>query len=157
MRDPRRIDRMLQQLELSWHAFPDMRLGQLLLNITRAENASVLWTLEDDQIEQLLDSFLKSKVFPEGLRYVKRRWSESRGDQHDGFGHSLWFFEIDPACNVIRQIEEYDDGTIRGYSLQMPRDDFGGLSTVPLDDSLADFEFIIAAEFNELWKKRTNK
>lgn len=64
MRDPKRIERMIEQLESAWHALPDMRLGQLVLNVTRAANTSDLWNLEDDQIEQLLDSFTKLKVAP---------------------------------------------------------------------------------------------
>ena len=156
MRDPKRIERMLQQLESAWHAFPDMRLGQLVLNITRAENTSDLWNLEDDQIEQLLDSFTKLKIDQQGLRYVKRRWDENRGDRHDGFGHSWWYFEIDPACNVVRQIEQYDNGMILGYNSGMSHDEFGGLSTEPLDSSLDGFEFSSDAQFNQLWKQRSN-
>ncbi len=156
MRDPRRIERMIQQLEFAWSAFPDMRLGQLLLNITRAENTSSLWNLEDDQIEQQLDSFTKSKVAPQELRYVKRHWNENRGDRHNDFGHSWWYFEIDPTCNVIRQIEEYENGTILGYNSRKSHDDFGGLSTEPLDKSLAGFDFTSAAEFNGVWARRTN-
>ncbi len=156
MRDPRRIDRMLLQLEAAWRAFPDMRLGQLLLNITRAEDTSALWNLEDEQIERLLDSFTISKVQPAELRYVKRRWNENRGDKNDYFGHSWWHFEIDPACNVIRQIEQYDNGTILGYHSRKIQDEFGGLSTEPLDNSLSNFEFTSISEFNALWERRTN-
>jgi hypothetical protein len=127
---------MLQQLETAWLAFPDMRLGQLLLNITRAENTSVLWNLEDTQIERQIDSFNRDKVELAGLRYIKRRWDDNRGDQHDGYGHSWWYFEIDSALNVIRQIERYDHGPILGYSSRKPHDEFGMLSTEPLNSSL---------------------
>lgn len=156
MRDPKRIDRMLQQLESAWRAFPDMRLGQLVVNITRAENSSELWNLEDAKIEQLLDSFAKLKLDPQGLRYVKRRWDENRADRHDDFGHSCWYFEIDPSCNVIRQVEHYDNGMILGYSYRAPHDEFGGLSSEPLDASLDGFDFTDDAEFNQLWKQRSN-
>lgn len=156
MRDPRRIARMIQQLESAWHAFPDMRLGQLVLNITRVETTSDLWNLEDDQIEQLLETFRNLKIDPQGLRYVKRRWDENRGDKHDGFGRSWWYFEIDPACNVIRQVERYDNGKILGYNSRMSRDEYGGLSAEPLDSSLDGFEFTNDAEFNRLWEQRSN-
>ena len=66
MREPKRIERMIQQLESAWLAFPDMRLGQLVLNITRAETTSDLWNLEDDRIEQLLDTFTRLKIAPQG-------------------------------------------------------------------------------------------
>lgn len=156
MRDQKRIERMIERLETAWHAFPDMRLGQLVLNITRAANTSDLWNLEDDQIEQLLDSFTKLKIDPQGLRYVKRRWDENRGDRHDDFGNSWWYFEIDPACNIIRQIEQYDNGMILGYNSGMSHDEFGSLSTEPLDASLDGFGFTNDAEFNQLWKQRSN-
>ena len=61
MRDPKRIERMIQQLGSAWHAFPYMRLGQLVLNITRAETTSDLWNLEDDRIEKLLGTFTNLK------------------------------------------------------------------------------------------------
>ncbi len=61
--------------------FSDMRLGQLVLNITRAETTSDLWNLEDSQIEKLLDTFTRLKIGPQGLQYVKRRWNENRGDR----------------------------------------------------------------------------
>ena len=156
MRDPKRIDRMIQQLASAWHAFPDMRLGQLVLNITRAETTSDFWNLEDDEIEQLLHIFTHLKIDPQGLRYVKRRWDENRGDRHDDFGHSWWYFEIDPACNVIRQIERYDNGMILGYNSRMSHDELGGLSIEPLDASLDGFDFTIDAEFNQLWGQRSN-
>ncbi|PHS14493.1 MAG: hypothetical protein COA78_05710 [Blastopirellula sp.] len=148
---------MLLQLETAWHAFPDMRLGQLMLNITRAENTSDLWNLEDNQIEQLLDSFTNLKVDPQSLRYVKRRWDETRGDRHDSYGASWWFFEIDPTCNVIRQLEQYDNGPILGYHSRKSHDEFGGLSTEPLNAALVGFDFINDLEFNELWGRRTNQ
>ena len=156
MRDPKRIERMIQQLGSAWHAFPDMRLGQLVLNITRAETTSDLWNLEDDRIEKLLGTFTNLKIDPQGLRYVKRRWNENRGDRHEEFGHSWWYFEIDHACNVIRQVEQYDNGMILGYNFRMSYDEFGGLSTEPLDPSLEGFEFTNDAEFNQLWGQRSN-
>lgn len=127
-----------------------------MLNITRSETMSHLWNLEDDEIAKLLDAFARLKIEAQGLRYVKRRWNEVRGDKYDDFGHSWWYFEIGVACNVIRQIERYDSGVILGYNSRMSRDDFGGLSTVPLDASLEGFEFTDAAEFNQLWEQRTN-
>jgi len=156
MRDPKRIDRLLQQLETAWHAFPDMRLGQLLLNVTRPASTSDLWNLEDDQLEQLFDSFTKLKVDPQGLRHVKRRWDENRGDRHDDFGHSWWYFEIDASCHVIRQAEQYDNGTILGYNSRKSHDEFGGLATEPLEASLVGYEFTNEVEFTQMWERRTN-
>lgn len=156
MRDPKRIERVIQQLYSAWRAFPDMRLGQLVLNITRAETTSELWNLEDDQMERLLETFTNLKIAPRGLRYVKRRWAENRGDRHHEFGHSWWYFEIDPACNVIRQVEQYDNGMILGYDSGMSHDEFGGLATEPLDASLNGLDFTNDTEFNQLWGQRSN-
>jgi len=156
MRDPKRIERMLKQLDKAWHAFPDMRLGQLILNITRCENTSDLWNLEDDQIEQRIDIFSKKKIDTTGLRHVKRRWNETRGDRHDSFGASWWYFEIDNQCNVIRQVEQYDDGPILGYNARKSNDEFGGISTQPLEPALLGYDFITETEFGQLWERRTN-
>ena len=60
MRDPDRIDRILHQLEAAWYECPDMRLGQLLLNVTRAESTSGLWSVEDARMEKMLDRFLQT-------------------------------------------------------------------------------------------------
>ena len=156
MRDPNRIDRMLKQLAEAWLTFPDMRLGQLILNVTRSEDTSSLWDLEDDQIEHRLAEHSKLRVGVTGLRYVKRRWDESRSDRHVDFGASWWFFEIDHDCNVIRQVESYDNGTILAYNASHVSDTYSTLSVVPLERALLDYEFITDAEFNRQWQLRTN-
>lgn len=42
--------------------------------------------------------------------YVKRHWNEPRGDEHDAWGTSWWYFEVDDEGRVLRQIEQYDSG-----------------------------------------------
>jgi hypothetical protein len=37
------------------------------------------------------------------MRYFKRHWGESRGDAHNAWGCSLWYFETDGAGVVTRQ------------------------------------------------------
>lgn len=62
MRDPNRIPIILNQLEELWKAHPDMRLGQLLVNIVKyTQKSSEIETFEifykeDDQIS---DSIIK--------------------------------------------------------------------------------------------------
>ena len=51
MREPERIDRMLQHLRALWHANPDQRFGQLVVNVLGEES---LWLVEDDLSERLL-------------------------------------------------------------------------------------------------------
>lgn len=53
MRDPARIDRILEAIRLKWKASPDLRLGQLLINAApRFEHAG--YHVEDDELEAAL-------------------------------------------------------------------------------------------------------
>ena len=54
MRDPKRIPGILHEIGRVWEAFPDMRLGQLLLNVA-ADPA--LYYLEDDELVHRLLEF----------------------------------------------------------------------------------------------------
>lgn len=59
MRDPARINRILEKLGRYWHRYPDARLGQLVSNwahVLLADTSS--YYLEDDQLEAELDRFL---------------------------------------------------------------------------------------------------
>jgi len=47
MRDPKRIPKMLNELKGIWSTFPDLRLGQLLVNVTER---STLYYMEDDEL-----------------------------------------------------------------------------------------------------------
>ena len=55
MRDPARIDRMVEKLRRLWHSTPDQRLGQLIVNVTATVNP---WVPEDDDTERCLDAWL---------------------------------------------------------------------------------------------------
>jgi uncharacterized protein YihD (DUF1040 family) len=46
MRNPERIPEILEKMRQVWEASPDMRLGQLLINVAGRE--ANLWNLEDD-------------------------------------------------------------------------------------------------------------
>lgn len=50
MRDPARIDRIVDQLRRVWYANPDQRLGQLVHNLLGDRT----WVPEDDVTEQIL-------------------------------------------------------------------------------------------------------
>jgi uncharacterized protein YihD (DUF1040 family) len=57
MRDPNRIDHILNLLKQMWKETPDWRLGQLLINLTyRNED---LYYLEDDKLEERLEAWLR--------------------------------------------------------------------------------------------------
>jgi hypothetical protein len=57
MRDPERIDRILGKLKTHWEEHPDMRLGQLLSNISPDFEQNPFYT-EDDELEKEMDSYL---------------------------------------------------------------------------------------------------
>lgn len=84
--------------------------------------------------------------------YFKRRWDESRGDARGGWGSSWWFFEVDADGYATRQIEIYDSGPTKRYSLESPEDADGFLSVDRVDE-LGDWSTwqIGADEFNRAW------
>jgi uncharacterized protein YihD (DUF1040 family) len=50
-RDPKRIPLILKQLEEIWQEHPDLRLGQLILNMVRGEYPNpTLYYMEDDRL-----------------------------------------------------------------------------------------------------------
>lgn len=63
MRDTGRIAPTLAMIDILWRRYPDMRLGQLLMNIEHDN----LWNLEEDDLQMrianvLADGFGKSPV-----------------------------------------------------------------------------------------------
>lgn len=86
------------------------------------------------------------------MKYFKRNWNETRGDQYDSWGKSVWFFETDNNGEVLRQIEVYDNGKVLKYDNQNIEDEFGMLADQNLD--LTEFnEFTIEkGEFENKWK-----
>lgn len=54
MRRKDRIDSILNKLEEIWLEFPDLRLGQFLLNVSRDPE---LYYIEDDELIKKLESF----------------------------------------------------------------------------------------------------
>jgi len=56
MRDPERIPKVLKQIEDLWKRFPDLRLGQLIVNIL---DGPALYYLEDEDVIKNLYEFYK--------------------------------------------------------------------------------------------------
>ena len=54
MRDINRIDKILEEIKLIWKNVPDLRLGQLLLNVLQDP---ALYYVEDDQLVDYLKKF----------------------------------------------------------------------------------------------------
>lgn len=86
-------------------------------------------------------------------RYYKRPWNDTRGDEYDAWGGSLWYLEIGQDQYPIRQMEVYENGNRLKYHPDKPFDDYGGLGTQPLDvNDFQDFE-IKKSEFEREWAK----
>ena len=59
MRDPKRIDVILQQISNIWHKYPDMRLGQLIGNVL--EGAALYYVEDDGLVNALKDTYEGAK------------------------------------------------------------------------------------------------
>lgn len=85
------------------------------------------------------------------MKYYKYRWNETRGDQFDNWGYSLWYIEVGEDNFINRQIEIYDNGKVLKYSQDKFEDEFGGLGNQKFD--LTEFDGIVCTkiEFEEKW------
>ena len=54
-RDPKRIDIIIEMLRVVWKQNPDLRLGQLFVNIDTRSDSPDLFMLEDDRFLQVLE------------------------------------------------------------------------------------------------------
>jgi len=59
MRDPKRIDTILQEISNIWHRYPDMRLGQLVGNVL--EGPSLYYVEDDGLVSALKDMYEGAK------------------------------------------------------------------------------------------------
>ena len=59
MRDPKRIDIILQEIGAIWHKYPDMRLGQLIGNVL--EGPSLYYVEDDSLVKALKDVYEGAK------------------------------------------------------------------------------------------------
>lgn len=77
--------------------------------------------------------------------FYRRRWEETRGDQHDDWGRATYYFWMQGGV-VEQQIERYDSGVVLAYDRYHIEDEFGGLSRVELNrDEWAPFEIDIGS------------
>ena len=66
VRDPERIDAFLERLRKIWMKNPDLRFGQLILNISR--NPSLLYNIlsrEDDEFIEKMEMYYEKYYTPE--------------------------------------------------------------------------------------------
>lgn len=73
MRDPNRIPSILTKIEAVWKRHPDMRLGQLLVNLLDP-SPNRLFYVEDDVLAKRLADFIETGVWP------TRKQSNASGD-----------------------------------------------------------------------------
>ncbi|MBL3655192.1 hypothetical protein [Fulvivirga sediminis] len=85
------------------------------------------------------------------MKYFKRHWNESRGDEYDSWGTSYWWFETTDQGEVIRQMEFYDTGTVLKYHEHFREDEYGGLSEVSLDIEEFESFAISRSDFESQW------
>lgn len=70
MRDPARIARIISMLHVYWITNPDLRLGQLMINMNRferwmeddADTVNRLWNTEDTEWEEIFRKALKERT-----------------------------------------------------------------------------------------------
>lgn len=63
MRDPERITAVLNEPRKVWEKNPDLRLGQIIVNMVQAENSSPeIFYFEDDVLLLRLKGFLETQA-----------------------------------------------------------------------------------------------
>jgi len=83
--------------------------------------------------------------------FYKRPWDEKRGDAHDDWGTSVWFFEVAEDGFPVRQLEVYQTGIALRYDCTHLHDEFGMLSDASLDRAEFEPYMISADEFEQAW------
>lgn len=62
MKDPKRINKIIDILKSYWNSHPDLRLGQILSNIASSCGEGIdTFYLEDDVLKEKLITLLKGK------------------------------------------------------------------------------------------------
>lgn len=61
MRNPERIDTILDLIEDIWRKYPDLRLGQLLINVIGTHMENNLFYYEDDSLIRDLENWKERK------------------------------------------------------------------------------------------------
>ena len=59
MRDPKRIDRIVELVRQAWYCVPDWRLGQLIANVSRDCEWNDPYFLKDEELEEKLKEWMR--------------------------------------------------------------------------------------------------
>jgi len=86
-------------------------------------------------------------------RYFKSKWDDTRGDEWDNWGTSMWYFEIGKDGYPTRQITVYENGKRLKYSEALKDDHFGGLGDQSIDEAEFRKQEIDRIEFEKEWKQ----
>jgi hypothetical protein len=74
------------------------------------------------------------------MPFYRRRWTESRGDEHDDWGGAVYYFWVWNGV-LEQQVGVYDSRIVLVYDRNHVEDEFGCISQVPLDaDEWSPFE-----------------
>lgn len=57
MRNPKRIDEVLNAIKENWEKVPDWRLGQLICNMQRAAGDDLFY-VEDDEFADMIEEYV---------------------------------------------------------------------------------------------------
>ena len=57
-RDPKRIEDVLSRIRRLWHMYPDLRLGQLLINVVNNPDHDIFY-VEDDALISMIEDYQK--------------------------------------------------------------------------------------------------
>jgi len=68
MRDPKRIDKVLNIIKIVWSECPDLRFVQLILNVLHSSDQIVIFS---DSIYNIEDEILMKAIVEYGLEFVK--------------------------------------------------------------------------------------
>ena len=97
-----------------------------------------------------------TETLPTIMKYFKRDWEETRGDEFDNWGTSTFYFETDETGLPIKQLEKYQNGQVLKFDQINPLNQFGMLSDQTLDlDEFKNFE-ITKEEFQNIWSLEVN-
>ena len=67
MRDPKRIPQILDELKGIWGAFPDLRLGQFIINVIDSQivNEQQFYYMEDEELIKLFRNYFSEVKYIE--------------------------------------------------------------------------------------------
>ncbi len=57
-RDPNRIDDVLRRIGVAWKRNPDLRLGQIVMNVCERVNPTTYWVEDEDLVRRIEKSYL---------------------------------------------------------------------------------------------------